>query len=197
MPLAWWAAAAAAAVYGTRVALGRKGPLKVVPAILLAVAVWSASPLAAFALAFCALGDAFLLDKDRFFLHGLAAFLVAHLLLVPALLQRTSAAPPGWAFAGIPAAFVIVLAAVLPRVRGRVRLAIPVYAAALAAMLAAAAAVSPIALLAAATFALSDSLLAVNRFVRPLPSADLAVSLTYQSAILLLTFALLTPPQVG
>lgn len=194
MPWAWGGAAAAAAVYLARVALGRKGPLKVVPASLLAVAMWPSSPLAALALAFCALGDALLLDKDRFFLHGLGAFLVAHVLLVPALLSRAAGAPSAGPLAGIALAFVLVLAGVLPRVRGRLRLAIPLYAAALAAMLAAAAAVSPLSLLAAAIFALSDTLLAVNRFVRPLPAADLAVSLTYQSALLLLTGALLRLP---
>ncbi len=194
MPLlVWTAAAVIAAVYTAGVGRGRKGPLKVVPASLLAVAMWSTDPVVAVAMVFCAVGDAFLLDKDRFFLHGLGAFLVAHLLLVPALFARAEAAPPTWVLVTSGVAFAGVLAAVLPRVSGSIRLAVPLYALALAGMLAAASAVSALAFAAAAIFAVSDSLIAVNRFVRPFARAELAISVTYKGAILLLTWALLTP----
>jgi uncharacterized membrane protein YhhN len=148
-------------------------------------------------MAFCAVGDAFLLDKDRFFLHGLGAFLVAHLLLVPALFARAEAPPATWVLVTIGVAFAGVLAAVLPRVRGSIRMAIPLYALALAGMLAAASAVSALAFAAAAIFAVSDSLIAINRFVRPFAGAELAISVTYKGAILLLTWALLTPAAAG
>ncbi len=198
MPLlVWTAAAVLAAIYTAGVARGRKGPLKVVPASLLAVAMWSIDPLVAVAMAFCAVGDAFLLDKDRFFLHGLGAFLVAHLLLVPALFARAEAPPATWVLVTIGVAFAGVLAAVLPRVRGSIRMAIPLYALALAGMLAAASAVSALAFAAAAIFAVSDSLIAINRFVRPFAGAELAISVTYKGAILLLTWALLTPAAAG
>jgi alkenylglycerophosphocholine hydrolase len=194
MPSAWWAALGFAVLYLGTVALGRKGPLKVLPASLLAVAMWPVTPWVGAAMAACALGDAFLLNKDRYFLHGLAAFLVGHALLIPALLQAAARAPSLFVLAIVVAAFLGVLGFVLPRVSGAIRLAIPVYAAALGAMLVAAAAVSPLALAGAAIFAVSDSLLAVNRFVRPLPGAEIAVSLTYQAALLLLTAAILASP---
>jgi uncharacterized membrane protein YhhN len=43
-------------------------------------------------------------------------------------------------------------------------------------------------------FAISDSLIAVNRFVRPLPAAEVLVSATYEGALLLITAAVLVPP---
>jgi uncharacterized membrane protein YhhN len=64
-------------------------------------------------------------------------------------------------------------------------------------MLAAASAVSALAFAAAAIFAVSDSLIAINRFVRPFAGAELAISVTYKGAILLLTWALLTPAAAG
>ncbi len=195
MPWLWWAAAGAAAFYLGRVVARKKGPAKVLPATLLAIGAWPLSPLASGALLFYAAGDALLLNKDRFFLHGLAAFLVGHLLLVAALLQLGTRALSMGVLSVVGVLFVGVLAAVLPRVKGAVRVAIPLYAAALGAMVVTAATVSPLAACGAAIFALSDCLLAVNRFVRPLPAGEPAVSLTYQSALLALSGALfLTPP---
>jgi uncharacterized membrane protein YhhN len=194
VPAAWWAAAAAAALYFGLVASGRNGLLKVLPPSLLAAACFPVSPAIAAALVFCAVGDAFLLDKDRYFLHGLAAFLVGHLLFIPGLWARatTGVSPVAAALVGI--AFLAVLATVVPRLSPRLRVAVPLYAVALSGMLIAAFGVSPLAAVGAVLFAISDSLIAVNRFVRPLPAAEVLVSATYEGALLLITAAVLVPP---
>ena len=49
----------------------------------------------------------------------------------------------------------------------------------------------PAALVGAALFVVSDTILAVNRFVRPLPHGDVAVHLTYHLAQGLLVLSLL------
>lgn len=186
----WSAALVAAAGYLVAVAWGRKGWPKVLPALLLAAYVGASSPLAAAAFAFCALGDAFLLVKERFFLHGLAAFLVGHALFIPTFLLRAAVAPPLW-LAGAMGLFAVgVLAAVVPRLSGVLRLAVPIYALALAGMVVAAGALSPLAAAGAATFAVSDGVLAVNRFVRPFRGAEIVVMLTYYVAILTIGLAL-------
>lgn len=186
MSLAWSAAAVAAVGYLGAVAAGRKGWPKVLPALLLAVAAWPAGPLAVAAFGFCALGDALLLDKDRFFLHGLGAFLVGHALFIPVFWARSQGEPPLVLGIGVGLFAVAVLAVVVPRLAGVLRVAVPVYAAALAGMVVAAGAVSPVAAAGAVTFAVSDGVLAVNRFVRPVPRAETVVMLTYYAAILLL-----------
>lgn len=187
----WWAAAAAAAgwlLFG--VLPGRRAWPKVVPACLLALGAAPASPLAAAGFAACALGDGLLLDKDRYFLHGLGSFLVAHLLLVAVFAGRATAPPPLAVALGVVALVGGMLALLLPRVRGVLRVAIPAYALTIGAMILAASTASPSALAGAAIFAVSDSVLAFNRFVRPFAAADLVVMTTYYAAILTLAAAL-------
>ena len=182
----WWCAAAAASGYLVAIAMGRKGWYKVLPALSLAALVAPASPLASAAFVACAAGDALLLDKERYFLHGLAAFLVGHLLFVPALLMQRSGEPPPWLVAVIVVAALAVLAAVVPKLRGKLAIAVPVYALALAAMGIAAGAHGPVAGAGALLFVVSDGLLAINRFARPLPRAELLILATYFSALLTL-----------
>ena len=79
-PLTIVAAAIALTSVGL-VAAGIRGPVRAIkplPAVLLAVV----HPQLAAVLLCWAAGDAFLLDKDRFFLHGLGAFLFGHLAYV-------------------------------------------------------------------------------------------------------------------
>jgi uncharacterized membrane protein YhhN len=182
----WIAALVAAVGYLAAVFVGRRGWPKVLPALLLAATSAPASPLAGAGFFLCAVGDACLLDKDRFFLHGLAAFLVGHALFVPALLARATGAPSPWLVVGVVTIASVALTLVVPRLRGLLRVAIPVYAVALGGMTVAAGAVSPVAAAGALSFVLSDGILAINRFVKPVPRADLVVMLTYYAAILLL-----------
>lgn len=193
MPPPWWAAATAAAVYLAAIAKGKKGWFKVLPALLLATALAPTSAFGSLAFVACAAGDAFLLHKERYFLHGVGAFLVAHLLFVPALLRDGGSQPPALLVAAIVALTAGVLYAVLPHLRGKLRVAVPVYGLTLAAMAVAAGAHSPVTAAGAMIFVLSDGLLAINRFARPLPKAELLVLSTYFAALLALAAGLLQP----
>ncbi len=194
MPLPWSLAAGAAAFYLALVGAGRKHPVKVLPALCLAISAWPVSPLASAGLVFCALGDGLLLDKERRFLHGLAAFLAGHLFLVGALVRSPpSLAVP--ALAGLAAVLLLVIGLVLrvlwSRLHGVLRAAVPVYALVLAAMVMAAATHSAMALTGAVIFVVSDAVLALNHFARRLPAAEMVVMTTYYTAILAITAALL------
>ncbi len=186
--LLWSAGAATAAAYVVGVARGKKGWPKVLPALLVAAAVLPHSAVATAAFVACAAGDALLLDKDRFFLQGLAAFLVGHLLLVPTFWAGTPSVPLMVAVAALVGGMSVLL---VPRVPGALRVAIPVYALAIGAMILSTGHAPRIALTGAATFAFSDSVLATNRFVRPLPHAEVIVMTTYYAAVLQLGYALL------
>ena len=191
MPLHWNLAAALCLVYLGFVAAGQKNLLKVGPALLLAFAVLPAGFTATAAFVACAAGDAFLLSKDRYFLHGLAAFLLGHLLFVVDFALRAQSQPP------LPLAALMVLAAggvlwrILPSLSGVLRIAVPVYAFALGAMVVWAGAVSSLAMAGAVIFVVSDSVLALNRFARPLQGAEMIVMTTYYAALLTISAALI------
>ncbi len=193
MPPLWWAAVAASLVYLGVVTRGGTGLVrgtKVLPALFLAAVLAPVSTLAAVGMVFSAAGDAFLLDKSRFLLHGLGAFLVGHLLFVPAFLTASGAWPSPWLVAGLAALAVGVTVVVRPR-SGVMRVAVPVYAVTLCAMAAAASSLGPLGLLGGVSFLASDALLAVNQFKRPIPGRDFLVLSTYYGALLALTAALL------
>ncbi|MDP2317322.1 MAG: lysoplasmalogenase [Pseudomonadota bacterium] len=194
MPPLWWGAALAGVAYLVVVTRGGAGWLRAVkalPALLLAALLAPVSALAAVGMVFSAAGDAFLLDKQRFFLHGLAAFLVAHVLFVPAFVLA-SGRWPSPVVAGV-LAVLAVTGTVLVRPRsGRMRVAVPIYAVTLAAMAAAASTLGPLGLAGGALFLASDTLLAVNQFKRPIPGRDFLVLGTYYGALLTLSAALLS-----
>lgn len=180
-------ALASGAVYVGMVARGVKGwprALKVVPA--LALAVGAPTPLLAAAFVLSAAGDALLLDK-AYFLGGLGAFLVAHVLFVVAFLGM---APPSWPVLGLVGlAASGVLVKLWPKLRGTLRVAVPVYIAALATMAAAAAGLGPLGLAGGLVFVVSDSVLAYRQFGPGFKGADVAVMVTYYAALALLAVA--------
>lgn len=174
--------------------------LKALPAALLAAASLfgpsAASAAAAAALACGAAGD-FLLDAPPFpaalgaegaFLAGLASFLLGHLAYCNALLRRGVRLGGG---AGVRAALVplvptlALLAALAPALPRDLVLPVVAYAAASAALAALALALAPPsgwAVAGALLFLSSDALLAVDRFLSPLPAGKLLVMLTYYGA---------------
>lgn len=193
MPLLWWGAVAASLAYLVIVTRGLTGPVrgvKVLPALLLAGVLAPFSPVAATGMVCSAAGDAFLLDKPRFLLHGLAAFLVGHVLFVPAFLGASGEWPSPYIVGLLVALAVSVTLVVRPR-SGVMRVAVPVYAVTLCAMAAAASTLGPLGLLGGVCFLASDTLLAVNQFKRPIPGRDLLVMSTYYGALLTLTAGLL------
>lgn len=94
------------------------------------------SALLALALAFCALGDAFLAgDPKRWLPFGLAAFLAGHLAYVPLFLERAGS-PPAWfpiAAAGIGAIAGLMLRALWASL-GKLRIPVVVYVLAIVGM---------------------------------------------------------------
>ena len=187
MSPAWGLVVAAAAVYLGFVSTGRQNLLKLVPALLLAVLVGDPVFTAAYVL--CALGDLFLLDKKRYFLHGLVAFLVAHVVFIVGLAARAPGPPPDAAGGLVGLVATGLLVALLPHTKGVLRFAVPVYAMALAGLAFAGLAHSPLAGLGAVVFMVSDSVLAWNRFRAPVPRAELIILSTYYTALFLLGLA--------
>lgn len=129
-------------------------------------------------------GDVFLmLPRDRF-VAGVAAFLVAHLCYLGGLVRGDPSTT------GVLLGVVVIVVALL--VTGRPLVAalrehhrpllapVVVYMLAICAMVVAAFAFGPVvAALGALLFAASDSLLARDRFVRPMPTAAVGVMVTY------------------
>jgi uncharacterized membrane protein YhhN len=145
------------------------------------------------------LGDVFLLGKsDARFRAGLAAFLVGHLAYV-ACFVAVGLPRPGWswlALVAVAGAFVVTRQVVPATYRhGGLAMAGPValYTLVIAAMLLTAWWTGiPLVAIGAAIFVCSDSVLAVHRFVRPLPRADLVVMVTYHLGQALIVAGLLS-----
>lgn len=187
MSPAWGLVVVAAVVYLGFVSTGRQNLLKLAPALLLAALV--DDPVFSAAYVLCAAGDLFLLDKKRFFLHGLVAFLLAHVVFIVGLAARAPGPPPNAAGGLVGLAATGMLAALLPYTKGVLRVAVPFYAMALAGLAFAGLAHSPVAGLGAIVFMVSDSVLAWNRFRAPVPRAELIILSTYYTALLLIGLA--------
>jgi uncharacterized membrane protein YhhN len=131
-------------------------------------------------------GDVFLLgDSDTRFQLGLGAFLLGHLGFLVSF-TRLGLDPAGWAWGAWVVLFVCLLATrqVAPAtyVRSGWTLAAPValYTVVIGAMVIVAFDTGePLIAVGATVFAASDSILAVNRFVRPITWAPVAVMVTY------------------
>ena len=143
------------------------------------------------ALAASMAGDVFLMLPGGYFIPGLASFLVAHLFYIalfrqgftwfpnrPALLftLATGAAMYAWVWGGLTdpvlkfavAAYVGVISLMVAQAMGRATVQRDTGSRAVA--------------LGACIFMLSDSLIAINRFVQPLPMVSLWVLTTYYAA---------------
>lgn len=149
------------------------------------------------ALVLSLVGDVALLAPPKWFVAGLAAFLVAHLAYVVGLLLE-----PG---PGESALFGLLLAGIggaalgVPIIRGALRRRGAVLAAATAAYLlaisatvvAAGASGDPVARIGAVALYASDGILGWNRFVRPLPQGRLLTRVPYHAGQALMVLSLL------
>ena len=157
------------------------------------------------ALACCLVGDVLLMLPRDLFVPGLLAFLVGHVLFIVGLLQPPSpAGTPPFAFSttGLVVASLVAVAygavpatlmfRALARDGGGALVApVAVYLVAILTMAVLAANVGvPAAATGAALFVVSDTVLALGRFVRPLPHGDVAVHVTYHVAQMLLVLSL-------
>jgi uncharacterized membrane protein YhhN len=158
------------------------------------------------ALALSALGDFFLALKDqqRFFVPGLTSFLAAHVAFVAVFIPYT-ATRDGAALAIIiatVAAAGFFLSRIAPNL-GKLRLPVFAYFAVIMAMVATALSIPGASWMLGAgaiLFALSDSLIAVRKFMRPFPGINEAVWITYCTAQFMITaalLALLVPAHIG
>jgi uncharacterized membrane protein YhhN len=187
------AALIAALTYVAMVAAGYRGPLRVIKVIpALALATQMPTPALVAAMVFSAAGDAFLLDKARFMLPGLGAFLVAHLCFTGAFLSISGRAPGQPMLVLVALASAAILLVLWPHLRGVLRFAVPVYAFALAAMVASASTLGPLGVAGGLVFIASDTALGLSTFARPFPRSDLLVMGTYYTAMGLLAASVLT-----
>ncbi len=157
------------------------------------------------ALTCCLVGDVLLMLPSDPFVAGLSAFLAGHLLFIVGFLQPPSPlGDPPFAFSALGlsvATAVVVAATIVPAtlmfrslVRDGHRELIPpvaVYLVAIATMAVLAFNVGVLAAaMGAAFFVVSDAVLAVDRFVRPIPRGKLVVHVTYHLAQGLLVLSL-------
>lgn len=160
----------------------------------------------ALALALSALGDFFLALKDqqRFFVPGLASFLAAHIAYVAVFIPHT--AMPNAAALAIIVATIAAAGLFLIRIApnlGKLKLPVFAYFAVIMAMVATALSIPNASWLLGAgaiLFALSDSLIAVRKFMRPVSGINEAVWVTYCAAQFMIAaalLALLVPAQIG
>jgi uncharacterized membrane protein YhhN len=157
------------------------------------------------ALACCLVGDVLLMLRRDLFVPGLVAFLVGHVLFIVGLLQPPSpAGTPPFAFSTtglVVASLVAVVYGAVPATLifralardggGALVAPVAVYLVAILTMAVLAANVGvPAAATGAALFVVSDTVLALGRFVRPLPHGDVVVHITYHLAQMLLVLSL-------
>ena len=185
------------------------------PAAMLALIAWFLSlggwrmPLLLFAagMLLSLLGDILLLLPDRYFLSGVAAFLLAHVCYIAVFLQGPL--PPPWLWLAPILLVGAVFAALVRRLRaglaasGQQAMFVPVlvYALVLSVMWAAALstpmrpnwlpAAALLCSLGGSLFFFSDAVLAFSRFVRPIRSSGLLVMVTYHSGQALLAAGML------
>jgi alkenylglycerophosphocholine/alkenylglycerophosphoethanolamine hydrolase len=147
---------------------------------------------AGYGLLWSALGDMALALDDRFFLVGLTAFLIAHLCYIAAFVPEAQLQRARLFRAGGVAAYGVTLGAVLGQATNW-QPPILLYAVVLTSMgvTAALRQGSWLVFPGALAFMVSDSLLAWNRFLIPLPLAHLWVMLTYYLAQGLITGGML------
>ena len=147
------------------------------------------------ALCFSALGDVLLaLEFPNQFVFGLGAFLLAQLLYAANFLRAANFRSRRFALRGLPVLLAaLLLAQLLLPAAGELALAVLVYLSAIVAMALSAAAHrgdSALLFAGAATFMVSDALIAVNKFLLPLPLAGTAIMLTYYGAQMMLLYGI-------
>ncbi|MCB9433260.1 MAG: lysoplasmalogenase [Ardenticatenaceae bacterium] len=165
--------------------------IKALPILLLAIWNSNSSGWVVAALLFSAVGDiALALDGERYFVIGLGAFLLGHLCYIAAFLQNPAFQPVSL----LPIIIILLLGGVVtwqlwPHL-GKLKVPVVVYIVVSMGMGVSASLQRPfswLAVVGAITFMLSDTGIAVDKFLRPFPHRDFLVMGSYYLAQLLIT----------
>jgi uncharacterized membrane protein YhhN len=174
------------AVYTIAMPFGRHPVIKAGAVAALAVLA-RRYPLAAVALLLGSAGDALLEIGPEFFVAGLAAFLCGHVVYTFCFIRTGKRPISAIAAAGV-VLFACAFTAWLWPHLGALRIPVALYIAAISAMAITSFRLGGTVPAGALLFLASDSLLAANRFVTPLPAAGYAIWLTYYAAQFLIAF---------
>jgi alkenylglycerophosphocholine/alkenylglycerophosphoethanolamine hydrolase len=171
--------------------------VKTIPILCLAVLAFSNIPgikgiLIGVGLLFSGCGDVLLhIDGVAYFVHGLGAFLIAHLFYIAAFISQpaiTRGRLPVLLAIGV---YGVVMGVLLFPHLGDMLIPVAAYLFIILAMGISAAlgtANHTLVIAGAGLFILSDSLIAINRFLMPVPQSDLLIMITYYLAQLFITF---------
>lgn len=147
------------------------------------------------------LGDVALLWPQRWFVAGLASFLLAHIAYLFAWRRRAPLLAVRWPFASYGLFAAAVFAYLWPHLPGELKLPVAVYVIALAAMAAQALAVflvrrdatTRLAAMGGACFLASDAVLAIDRFAQSFVAAQAVLLVLYWTAQALIALSVRTP----
>jgi uncharacterized membrane protein YhhN len=146
------------------------------------------------ALLFSAAGDAFLgIDAERLFVPGLASFLIAHVFYIAIFIRNGNAAlsRPRQLLLAIIVAFTLAYATILWPVLGGLRWPVAAYMTVITVMTMCSLRMkSPLLPLGAMLFMISDSLIALGKFLAPGAWLGPSIWITYAAAQLLITYGL-------
>jgi uncharacterized membrane protein YhhN len=174
--------------------------IKAIPAISLAVlALITASRMTGkllfVSLLFCAAGDVALeLEAGKYFIVGLGLFLIAQIMFIVTFSRDFKMQRSRIPIIVILAIYALAIAAIMtPSLR---EMAIPVYCYLVVITLmgifaALRGAKNKFTLYGAASFIVSDSIIAINKFMMPVPAADYIVMITYYLALFLIVYGFL------
>jgi len=145
----------------------------------------------------CAAGDVALeIGAEQYFIIGLGFFLIAQIMFIVTFSKDFKMQKSRIPIIAILAVYALAMAIVMtPSLR---EMAIPVYSYLVVITLmgifaALRAARNKLTLYGAVSFIVSDSIIAINKFMMPVPAADYLVMVTYYLALFLITFGYLKP----
>jgi uncharacterized membrane protein YhhN len=174
--------------------------IKAIPAISLAALAFIAvsglrGKLLFVSLLFCAAADIALdLPIEMSFMLGLGLFLIAHIMFIITFSRDLKAQKSRIPIVTILAAYAVVMAFVLTPKLGEMAIPVYVYLTAITLMgvfAALRASKNKFTLYGAISFIVSDSLLAINKFMTPVPAVDYFVMATYYAALFLIVYGFL------
>lgn len=175
--------------------------IKAIPAILLAIQFYAVGRLKSpfkwllIGFLFSAVGDIFLeLDNTKFFVHGLGSFLVAHLFYSIGLFSKKSSIKDHKFIASFILLFSISMIFILSPKLGNLLIPVSIYIFVISIMGVLSCGFldnSPLVTLGAGLFIISDSLIAINKFLVAIPKAGIFIMITYYAANFLIGYGFL------